>query len=93
MSSLLAYIFGIVTVLVIFIPFWYISKSNEKIQPVYKDIFCNSIDAAGGANFSNSYVAPVTTTRSRNVGGHNNSTVNGRNASSTQNSSVTGSNN
>lgn len=43
MSPVVAYFLGLITVLLIIIPFWYLAKVNSKIQPVYEDIFCNSI--------------------------------------------------
>jgi hypothetical protein len=42
MSSLIAFFLGILVVLVIFIPFWYLGRSNATIKPVYESIFCSS---------------------------------------------------
>jgi hypothetical protein len=43
MSPLVAYFLGVITMLVVIIPFWYLAKVNSKIQPVYKDVFCGSV--------------------------------------------------
>lgn len=43
MSPLLGYFLGIFTVLIIFIPFWYLAKVNKKVEPTYKSFFCDSI--------------------------------------------------
>jgi hypothetical protein len=40
MSPLAAYFLGILTVLVIFIPFWYLGQKNKKIEQVYKKYIC-----------------------------------------------------
>ncbi len=42
MSPLLAYFLGILTLVVIFLPFWYLGRTNNKISQVYKDFFCTS---------------------------------------------------
>jgi len=41
MSSLVAYFLGIITVLVIFFPLWYLGRTNDKIGNVYKQYFCD----------------------------------------------------
>jgi hypothetical protein len=43
MTPVIAYFLGIITVIVIIVPFWYIASVNAKIGPVYSDIFCNNI--------------------------------------------------
>ncbi len=43
MNPLIAYFLGLVTVLIILVPFWYLAKINSKIQPVYNDIFCSNV--------------------------------------------------
>ena len=42
MSSLIAFFLGILVVLIIFIPFWYLGRSNASIQPIYESIFCSA---------------------------------------------------
>jgi hypothetical protein len=42
MSPLVSYFLGILTVLVIFLPFWYLGRTNNKIGTVYKKYFCNN---------------------------------------------------
>jgi hypothetical protein len=42
MSPLLAYFLGLFTVFVIFLPFWYLARVNNRIAPTYKNIFCSS---------------------------------------------------
>ena len=44
MSSLIAYFLGILTILVIIVPFWYLAKVNKRIEPVYKNVFCKNIN-------------------------------------------------
>lgn len=46
MSPLVAYFLGIITILIILIPFWYLARVNTKISTTYKNIFCNTL--AGG---------------------------------------------
>ncbi len=41
MSPLLAYFLGIFTILIIFVPFWYLAQVNSKVAPTYKSIFCS----------------------------------------------------
>ena len=41
MSPLLGYFLGILTVLIIFIPFWYLGRNNAKIESIYKQYFCD----------------------------------------------------
>lgn len=41
MSPLVAYFLGLITILIVLVPFWYLAKINGKIQPVYNSIFCN----------------------------------------------------
>lgn len=41
MSPLVAYFLGVLTILVIFIPFWYLGRTNDKIGEVYKKYLCN----------------------------------------------------
>jgi hypothetical protein len=43
MSPIVAYLLGIITVLIIFLPFWYIAKGNQKVKKVYNDVFCKNI--------------------------------------------------
>ncbi len=43
MTPLVAYFLGLITILIILIPFWLLGKSNSKIQPVYKGLFCSNI--------------------------------------------------
>lgn len=47
MSPLLAYFLGFFTVLVIFIPFWYLAKVNKKVEPTYQSIFCSTVSGTG----------------------------------------------
>ncbi len=42
MSPIVAYFLGLITVLLIIIPFWYLASINGKINPVYNSIFCNN---------------------------------------------------
>lgn len=63
MRSLIAYFLGILTVLIILIPFWYVAKSNTKIKQVYDDVFCNSVNATPTSG-NNNLIAPTTTTTS-----------------------------
>ncbi len=88
MRSLIAYFLGILTVLIILIPFWYVAKSNTKIKQVYDDVFCNSVNAAstGGSNL----VAPTTTTTGRTIGGNNNGSVYGNGGNATSSSAGSG---
>jgi hypothetical protein len=46
MSPLLAYFLGILTLVVIFLPFWYLGRTNNKIGQVYKDYFCNNVSGS-----------------------------------------------
>ncbi len=46
MSPLVGYFLGILTVLVIFLPFWYLGRTNNKIGTVYKKYFCNNGEAS-----------------------------------------------
>lgn len=43
MTPIVAYFLGLITILIILIPFWLLAKSNGKIQPVYKGLFCANI--------------------------------------------------
>ena len=91
MRSLIAYFLGILTVLIILIPFWYVAKSNTKIKQVYKDVFCNSIETSSSGSNSN-LISPTTTSTGKTIGGNNNGSVytNGGNASSTSGSGING---
>lgn len=42
MSSLIAFFLGILLILVIFIPFWYLGRENATVKPIYDSIFCSS---------------------------------------------------
>ena len=44
MAPLAAFFLGILLVIVILVPFWYVATVNNKVGPVYKSIFCNNID-------------------------------------------------
>lgn len=46
MSPLAAYFLGVLTVLIIFIPFWYLGQKNKKIEEVYKKYICPQVQAA-----------------------------------------------
>ncbi len=46
MAPLVAFFLGILVVLVILIPFWYVATVNSKVGPVYKSIFCQNIDTS-----------------------------------------------
>jgi hypothetical protein len=50
MAPLVAFFLGILLVLVILIPFWYVATVNSKIGPVYKSIFCQNIDTNAVSN-------------------------------------------
>ncbi len=43
MNPLIAYFLGLITVLLVLVPFWYLAKVNGKISPVYKDLFCSNV--------------------------------------------------
>ena len=43
MSPIVAYFLGLLTIIIIFIPFWYLARENNKVQPIYNSIFCDSI--------------------------------------------------
>jgi hypothetical protein len=44
MSSLAGFFFGIITILIIFMPFWYLAQKNAKIGAVYNNLFCNNVN-------------------------------------------------
>jgi hypothetical protein len=46
MSPLAAYFLGVLTVLIIFIPFWYLGQKNKKIEEVYKKYICPQVQSA-----------------------------------------------
>ena len=46
MSPIVAYFIGLLTIIIIFIPFWYLARENDKVKPLYKSIFCDSIASA-----------------------------------------------
>lgn len=50
MSSLVAFFLGIVTIIIIFVPFWYLATVSSKVKPIYAEIFCNNISTAGVSN-------------------------------------------
>ena len=50
MTALLAFLIGVITVLIIIIPFWYAATANAKIGEVYNSIFCNNINTNTVAN-------------------------------------------
>ncbi len=50
MSPLVAYFLGIITILIIFFPFWYLGRTTNKIGNVYKQYFC------AGSNTQNANV-------------------------------------
>lgn len=52
MSPLVAYFLGIITVLIILIPFWYLARVNQKISTTYKNIFCDSLASTNTVNRS-----------------------------------------
>jgi hypothetical protein len=43
MAAILAFFLGIVTVIIIFLSFWILSRESTKIRQVYDDVFCNSV--------------------------------------------------
>jgi hypothetical protein len=43
MAAILAFFLGVVTVIIIFISFWILSRESTKIRQVYDDVFCNSV--------------------------------------------------
>jgi len=43
MSIIIAYLLGILTVLIIIIPMWYMSKQDSNIGTIVNDIFCHNI--------------------------------------------------
>lgn len=53
MSPLLGYFLGIFTVIIIFVPFWYLAKVNKKIEPTYKSFFCSSIGSSSSKAINN----------------------------------------
>lgn len=51
MSPLAAYIFGILTVLIIIIPFWFFATVNSSVATTYRNTFCYGVcgyDGTGG---------------------------------------------
>lgn len=46
MAPIAAFFLGILLVLVILVPFWYIATVNSNVGSVYKSIFCNNIDTS-----------------------------------------------
>jgi hypothetical protein len=50
MSPLAGYFLGILTVLIIFIPFWYLGQKNKKIEEVYKKYICPQATSSSGSN-------------------------------------------
>ena len=42
MSPLVGFFLGILTVLVIFLPFWYLSRTNDALGNVYKKYLCDT---------------------------------------------------
>lgn len=53
--SLLSYFFGILTVFIIIIPFWFVSTINRNVNAVYRNTFCYGVcgyDGTGGLGFS-----------------------------------------
>lgn len=53
MSPLVAYFLGIITILIILIPFWYLARVNQKISTTYKNIFCNSLSGGNATESKN----------------------------------------
>jgi hypothetical protein len=43
MAAILAFFLGLVTILIIFMSFWILSKESSKVRQVYDDVFCNSL--------------------------------------------------
>lgn len=41
MSALMAYFIGILTILVIILPFWVLSMRSQSVSDTYKAVFCN----------------------------------------------------
>jgi hypothetical protein len=46
MAPIAAFFLGILLVMVILIPFWYVATVNAKVGSVYKSLFCNNIDTS-----------------------------------------------
>ena len=44
MSVYLAYILGILTVILIFLPFWLLSQTSSGVATAYSTVFCDQID-------------------------------------------------
>lgn len=44
MSPYLAYVLGILTVILIFLPFWLLSQTSEGVANAYSSVFCDQID-------------------------------------------------
>lgn len=43
MSIIIAYLLGILTVLIIIVPMWYMSKQDANIGSIVHDIFCTNV--------------------------------------------------
>lgn len=43
MTPIGAYILGIITMLLIFVPFWYVSTTDAQVSKTYKSIFCSGL--------------------------------------------------
>jgi hypothetical protein len=43
MTPIGAYILGIITMLLLFVPFWYVSTKDTELSKTYKGIFCSNL--------------------------------------------------
>ena len=50
MSPLIAYFLGILTILVIFLPFWLAALYNSSAAEAYEQIFCSDLANQDGSN-------------------------------------------
>lgn len=45
MSPYLAYFLGLITLIVIFLPFWLLAQNNLEVAKIYNNIFCSQLPA------------------------------------------------